>query len=68
MGIHVCMQAMESEHKVVVLEPVIELVLPLQSFWNFMRQNYVLNLLIFNNIYFHIGFYMYMYMQTSIFD
>ena len=46
MGISICMQAMESKHKAVVLEPVIELVLSLQSFSNFMRQNYVLYLLI----------------------
>ena len=41
------MQAMESKHKTVVLEPVIDLVFSLQSFSKFMRQNDVLYLFIY---------------------
>ena len=67
MGIHVCTQAMESKHKAVVLEPVIELVLSLWSFSN-LWDKIMYCIYVFNNIYFHIGFYRYMYMQTSIID
>ena len=41
------MQAMESKHKTVVLEPVIDLVFSLQSFSKFMRINDVLYLFIY---------------------
>ena len=60
------MQAMESKHKTVVLEPVIDLVFSLQSFSKFMRINDVLYLFIylFNNSYFHTGFYMGMYKKA----
>lgn len=44
---YACMQAMESKHKTVVLEPVIDLVFSLQSFSKFMRQNDVLYLFIY---------------------
>ena len=65
MGIRICMQAMESKHKTMVLEPVIDLVLSLQSFSN-LWDKIMYCIYLSNNIYFHIGFYMYMYMHTSI--
>ena len=49
------------------LEPVIDLVLSLQSFSN-LWDKIMYCIYLFNNIYFPISFYMYMYMQTSIFD